>query len=370
MICGGNRLKIGFYINVIGGGGAERVVANLANQFSNDQNDVVVITSIRHEREYLLDEKVKRYNLEENEIKGFFKKNLSRIIKLRKIIKKEKLDLLVSFMAEANYRAVLATIGLKTKSVISVRNDPNREYAGRSGKLLGKKLLPLADACVFQTPDAKAWFPIKLQKKSSIIPNAVKEDFFNIKNNPTPGLIVTCGRLTAQKNHMLLINAFSKIADRFPQAELQIYGEGELREELQRLIDSTLFFERIHLMGATNNIAEVLSKTDIFVLSSDYEGMPNALMEAMAAGVACVSTDCPCGGAKMMLGEDKYSLLIPVNDQNAMVYNLERLLNNATFNKEVRDYLINRVKDYSPMVIYNLWKNYFNKIVGEYESVI
>ena len=358
-------MKIGFYINVIGGGGAERVVANLANQFSNDKNDVVVITSIHHDREYTLNERVKRYNLEETEINGRIRKNLSRIRKLRKIIKKEKFDLLVSFMAEPNFRAIIATMGLKTKSVISVRNDPNREYAGRIGKLLGKKLLPLADACVFQTPEAKEWFPIKLQKKSAIIPNAVKEDFFNIKCNPIPGLIVTCGRLTPQKNHVLLIRAFCKIAGKFPYAELQIYGEGELRNELQTMINSTSFNNRIHLMGATNNVPEVLSMADIFIISSDYEGMPNALMEAMAAGVACISTDCPCGGSKMVLGTGKYDLLIPTNDENSMAEKLEKLLNEPIFNKEIREYLHNCAQNYYPGTIFRLWKNYFIEVLED-----
>lgn len=354
-------MKIGFYINVIGGGGAERVVANLANQFSEDNDEVIVITSIRHEHEYYLNESIMRYNLEEEEIQGRLKKNLSRIKKLRKIVKDERMDILISFMAEPNYRAIIATIGLKTKCLISVRNDPNREYAGRIGKFLGQHLLPLADACVFQTSEAQAWFPARLQKKSTIIPNAVKEEFFNIKRKRIPGLIVTCGRLTSQKNHKLLISAFCQVASEYPGATLQIYGEGELREQLQTLIDYTQFSNRIKLMGVTNNVPEVLSKADIFVLSSDYEGMPNALMEAMAAGVACISTDCPCGGSRMLLTSDEYRMLVPMKDVHLLAETMKLYLNDSKLNKNISAYLQNRARDFNPVKIFSLWKSYINE---------
>lgn len=356
-------MKIGFYINVIGGGGAERVVANLANQFSEDNNEVIVITSIRHEHEYLLNERVKRYNLEEKEITGRLKKNISRISKLRKIVKSEKMDILISFMAEPNFRAVLATIGLRTKCMISVRNDPNKEYAGRIGKFLGQHLLPLADACVFQTPDARAWFPSKLQKKSMIIPNAVKETFFHIKRNTIPGLIVTCGRLTEQKNHKLLINAFCQIALRHHEAVLQIYGEGALHKQLQTFIDATPFSDRIQLMGATDNVPDVLAKADIFVLSSDYEGMPNALMEAMAVGVACISTDCPCGGSKMLIKSQKCGILVPINDMISMAHAIDNLLNNKIEKNSIEENAKNESQLYRTKRIYKIWSDYIASVI-------
>ena len=129
-------------------------------------------------------------------------------------------------MEEPNFRAILATRGLPVKTLISVRNDPNKEYAGRLGTFVGKALLPMADGCVFQTREAQAWFPEKLQKKSKIIYNAVKEDFYHIERKPNHEEIVTCGRLTEQKNHAMLIAAFAEVAKQRPNATLRIYGEG------------------------------------------------------------------------------------------------------------------------------------------------
>ena len=174
-----------------------------------------------------LGETVKRITLEEQEIKqSRLMRNLSRISKLRKICEEEKPNILVSFMEEPNFRAILATRGLPVKTLISVRNDPNKEYAGRLGTFVGKALLPMADGCVFQTREAQAWFPEKLQKKSKIIYNAVKEDFYHIERKPNHEEIVTCGRLTEQKNHAMLIAAFAEVAKQRPNATLRIYGEG------------------------------------------------------------------------------------------------------------------------------------------------
>lgn len=167
---------------------------------------------------------------------------------------------------------------------------------------------------MFQTSDAQKWFPERLQKKSRIIYNAVKEEFYQVERTPVRGEIVTCGRLTEQKNHRLLIDAFAEVQKIYPFATLKIYGEGVLREKLQNQIDSLNLNEKVFLMGATNDVAKALQTADLFVLSSDYEGMPNALMEAMAAGVPCISTDCPCGGPRELFGEDASDKLVPCND--------------------------------------------------------
>lgn len=294
--------KIIFYINAIHDGGAERVMVNLAEYFSDNGYETILLTSFRDEWEYPLANTVRRLTLEKKEIKqSRIKRNVSRVKKLRNLCKNEKPDILISFMEEPNFRAILATRGLSIKTVVSVRNDPNKEYAGKLGWFVGKILLPMADGCVFQTKDAQKWFPKRLQNKSKIIYNAVKEDFFHVQRKPVRGEIVTCGRLVKQKNHAMLIDAFSEAVKDYPFAKLRIYGDGPLREELQKQIDRLNLSGKAFLMGATNNVEKALQTADVFVLSSDYEGMPNALMEAMAAGVPCISTDCPCGGPKELL---------------------------------------------------------------------
>lgn len=352
--------KIMFYINAIHDGGAERVMVNLAKYFSEAGYDTSLATSFRDKWEYPLAQTVKRITLEEQEIKqSRLMRNLSRISKLRKICKEEKPDVLVSFMEEPNFRSILATRGLPIKTLVSVRNDPNKEYAGRLGAFVGKVLLPMADGCVFQTKEAQEWFPKKLQKKSRIIYNAVKEEFYHIERKPNRGEIVTCGRLTEQKNHAMLISAFAEVVKQYPYATLKIYGEGALREALQEQIDAAGLSGKAFLMGATNDVGKALQTADLFVLSSDYEGMPNALMEAMAAGVPCISTDCPCGGPRELLGDNARNKLVPCGAVQQLKMKLIEQLESSEAGKAEKK----RAELFQPKRVNALWEKYLQEII-------
>ena len=202
-------MKILFYINLIDYGGAERVLVNLANEFSLKNQEVVLLTSSCIEKEYELRDKLKLLCLEEKQKSySYILKNLIRIFKLRKICKEERPDLVVSFMAEANFRAILATRFLKMKTLISIRNDPKEEYPNRMYRLTAKILYPLASGCVFQTEDAKKWFSKSIQKKSKVILNPVNEKFYKTGYLGERKNIVTVGRLEPQKNQELLIKGF------------------------------------------------------------------------------------------------------------------------------------------------------------------
>lgn len=356
--------KIMFYINAIHDGGAERVMINLADYFSRQGYKTILVTSFRDTWEYTVPNAVKRITLEEHEIKqSKLKRNITRIKRLRKLCKDEKPDILVSFMAEPNFRAILATWGLPVKNLISVRNDPNKEYAGRVGHIVGKYLLPFADGCVFQTKEAKNWFPKRLQKKSRIIYNAVKEDFYHVERHPVPGEIVTCGRLEEQKNHALLIAAFSKVVERYPEVRLKIYGAGSLCGKLQEQIDALGLHEKAFLMGATNHVEKVLETADVFVLSSDFEGMPNALMEAMAAGVPCISTDCPCGGPRELFGDEMAVYLTSINNSPELAKRLKAFYClNESERAQVEKIIKKRSKLFMPDLVNLAWFEYVENL--------
>lgn len=356
-------MKIMFYINAIHHGGAERVMCNLATQFSERGYDCVLLTSFRDSWEYGHGARVRRKTLFESKPKGnFIARNLSLTRALRQELKREKPDVLVSFMAEPNFRAIIASMGLKNKVVISVRNDPNREYSNLFTRVLAKTLFRLADGVVFQTEDAKKWFPKSIQKKSKIIFNQVDEVFYNTKYEGERHDVVTTGRLVPQKNHKLLICAFADIADQVPD-NLIIYGEGELRSELEALIAELHMENRIFLPGGIKNVADTIKSAKLFVLSSDYEGMPNSLMEAMALGIPCISTDCPCGGPRMLLCENAEYCLTRINDCKQLsikIYKLLTDLEQLAFNQK---YMQQRALLFLPGEVYRIWELYVNKII-------
>lgn len=357
--------KLMFYINTIKRDGAERVITNLASHFSNDGFEVAFVTSYRVREEYSLCKKVRRYSLEENEKKqSRVERNFSRILRIRRLCKSEKPDILIAFMGEPNFRAIVATIGLPVRTVVSVRNDPNREYSGKIMRFVGKYILPLADGCVFQTEDAKQWFPLQMQKKSEIIFNAVKQEFYEIKRKPINQLVIAIGRLSEQKNQRLLIEAVSELKDDYPDLRLKIYGEGELGTELNNLIKKKRIDGFVSLEGQTLDVPSKLSEADIFVLPSDYEGMPNALMEAMAVGVPAIATDCPCGGAKMLIRDRENGILIPVGDKDKLKSAIKELLDNPAEKKVISESAKRSAAVFSENIIYLQWKEYLEEILA------
>lgn len=329
-------MKILFYIDGIGGGGAERVVANLANGFTDRGQDVVLVTSFPREEEYFLLEKIKRYNLEERppSTRELVRKNIRRIRRLRRICRIENCDVAVSFMEGPNFRLIFSTLFLRVKTIISLRSDPNREYAGFFHRKLANLVYSLADACVFQTEEAMDFFSKPVKRKGTVIYNPVSEEFYGDKPGARDGGIISVGRLEPTKNFELIIDSFSKILTRFPDEKLTIYGEGSSRNDLKEMISALGLEEKIFLPGGTEDISDKIRDAKIFILSSDYEGMPNSLMEAMASGIPVISTDCPCGGPKLLLEEGKNGMLVPVRDSNKMASALEALL----ADKEKRQY--------------------------------
>lgn len=353
-----------FYINQLYSGGAERVMSNLASAFSVYGYQVILVTSFRGDGEYALDSNVKRLSLEDTEIKqSFLRRNISRILKLRTICKEEKPNVVISFMGEPNFRALLATKGLLIENIISVRADPNREYGGLVRGLLGRYLLPTADGCVFQTEEAKRWFPVKLQKKSKIIFNSVKEEFYQMKHQPIRRRIVSCGRLEKVKNFTMLIGVFAGLAEKYQELQLLIYGEGSLRENLQEQIKKAGMEGRVLLMGATDDVPKALSEASIFVLSSITEGLPNALMEAMAMGVPCIATDCPCGGSRMLIDSGENGILVKNNDAVALTEAMERLLDNPAEAAALGESAKERALEWRQERVFWEWKEYVEEIL-------
>lgn len=357
--------RILFYINTLQRGGAERVMTNLANQFSLHGYDVLLVTSFGEENEYPVEPSVQRENLFPAHIDGgFFKRNYVLTIALRRKIKEFQPDLVVSFMREPNFRAVLANAFLKSKCVVSVRNDPNREYTGVVNRILAKLLFSFCNGIVFQTEDAKQWFPKRIQKKSSIILNQVDDGFFEARHQGERHHIVTAGRLQPQKNHALLIRAFAELAAN-TEDQLIIYGEGELRPQLEALIDALKLRGRVLLPGATAHVIDAIKSAKIFVLSSDYEGMPNALMEAMALCLTCISTDCPCGGPRTLLRDGENGFLVPVGDQTALREQMDSLLKmDEKALEQIGQAARETAADFRGDIIYQTWEHYLAAVAG------
>lgn len=317
-----------FNTSSMGKGGAERVISILANELIKD-NDVSILINTKDNKAYDLNEKIKLLQLDKkyNSIALF--RNLKRIWISAKILKKEKPDLIISFLPMPSFRILLLRKLIRVPIIVSDRNDPNKEYKSFISKFLMNRLYPKADGFVFQTEEQKKYFSKEIQEKSVIIYNPIKEEFLNAsKSMIKENTIISVGRLVEQKNQKMLIEAFSKIANEYPDYKLKIFGEGPLETNLKKQIEELNLSDRILLCGICDDIKTELEKAKIFVLSSDYEGMPNALIEAMAVGLPVISTDCPCGGPKELIENKKNGVLVKIGDAEELSKNMGYLIEN------------------------------------------
>lgn len=369
------KKKILFHINSLGKGGAERVVSVLSQYFAEDGYQVVIVTLWRAGEEYELSKAVRRIDLGElaaGRLGGRRLLALRRFTDLRSVIRREQPGIVISFCVKANFRSAFAMLGMRTPLLVSVRNDPKTDYAPHAGatKWMEKK----ACGCVFQTEEARQFFSPAFQKKSRVIWNPIDEKYLlagqksqiqrteNDKEQDTRlNRIVTVGRISRQKNHMLLLRAFCRVRNQFPNMVLQIYGEEEgsgVKEELESYIADNKLEEQVLFMGQNSSLEKELKDAALFVLPSDYEGMPNALIEAMVLGLPVIATDCPCGGVAALIEDGVSGLLVPVGDENRLAEAMARLLGERGLARSMAENAAKVAEKVSPLRIYKEWKEY------------
>lgn len=318
--------KVIIFLNGLARGGAERVSANLAKYMSEHGIECYLVTETIRDNEYDVPNGVTRIslNITGNKYVGM----IPNIVKLRKLFKTINADTLLIMDTAACILSIPASIGQGMKVVVSERNDP-RHFHGK--KLVGdvaQLLMKAADGYVFQTEDAQKYYSGKLKNEGAVIPNPLFAD-----NLPQPFIgnrkrtIVNLGRLSNQKNQALLIKAFSRLHKMYPDYRLTIYGDGPLKNQLESIIADLKLTDCVELPGNQPDVWNKINDTSMFVLSSNFEGMPNALIEAMALGIPSISSNCPCGGPKELIDDGCNGFLFEVGSEDdlleKMVYIIE-----------------------------------------------
>ena len=356
--------RIGFMITTLGLGGAERVISNIANKFASRSGwKVYFIVKYKASEEYELHPSIKRINVFERAPKSHSIKALFSHVKVvRQVCKENDIDILVNFMAASNIKGILATLGLKTKCIVSVRDDPNSAYGEWYLSLMAKSLFLLADGIVFQTSEEAQWFGGKIRRQGVIIPNPVNgkfrltdEEYKSVKVRKN---IVAVGRLEEQKNHLMLLKAFEKIKKEFPNEKLIIYGKGSYYETIKNFIEKTGLEESVDLAGVSYNIHEKIKDAKLFVMTSNHEGIPNAMLEAMTLGLPVICTDCPAGGPREYICDGKEGLLIKVGDIEGLVKAMRRMLLDNNLRTSLGEAARIKSKIFSEEVVFEQWKKY------------
>lgn len=313
-------MKILFTMAYMQGGGAERVVSELANCFAGRGHEVSIITTRGGSCVYPLAEGVQLIDLS-----GQDKGILSRVRAVRRCIRKNRYDAVISFLINTNVETILSGLFMKQPVIISERNNPYVDPKNKIYRLLRSLTYPFAEGYVFQTPDARGFFSRRIQKRSTVIMNPINPELPAPFAGQRDKRIVNVGRLVPQKNQKMFIDAFALFSREYPNYIAEIYGDGPMEQELSAYIQSKKLEDKVILKGFSKNVIPEIASAGIFAMSSDYEGMSNALIEAVGMGIPCVCTDHPIGGARMTIEDGVSGYLVPVNDAPAMAEKLKAI---------------------------------------------
>lgn len=360
-------MNILFVTATLTSGGSERVMSIIANKLCERGHHVEIICLNKEIVFYPIHQDISIYHVE----KLVGSTSLIKKMRwLREFVTKSNFDVVIPFMVAVYTVTLLSLLRVKIPTISSVRNDP--QYSNLVKKITRKLLLPTSTHVVVQTQQIKKYFPESIQKKTTVIFNPVNEKVFSEERvssvsdsiKPKNNSIISVGRFHAQKNHRMMIEAFAMVADEFPDWKLIIYGDGPLRINLETLIRERGLENRVLLPGRSENVIEEIACSKVFCLSSVYEGMSNAMVEAICVGLPVISTK--VSGTEELIKDGYNGYLVELNDVNGMALGMKKLMTDEEemnlFGKRNRA----MSSKFETETIVDQWETLINKVVSEY----
>lgn len=322
--------KIVFVLPNMPGGGTERVVALLANEFCKRKISTAILLFAGHDTDYRLEDNVEVVCLSEAS-GGKISTIVERIRKMRKYYKENRNCQIWSFCVMGAFFSVLAAWGQKHYFLISERTDPDRD----EHKRLRNFAYRFADVIVCQTKESIGRFPKDIAQKSIVLPNPVDIGDLEPYDGEREKRVVAVGRLQYPKNHQLLLRAFAKFAEEYPDYILELYGKGKDEADLRELAGQLGMKEKVVFRGFTNRVKEEINSAAMYVLSSDYEGVSNSMLEAMALGIPVIATDCPTFGCRMYIEDGINGMLVPVGEVETLTAAMKKIAADKEFARKL-----------------------------------
>jgi len=327
----------------LGPGGAERVITLLASGLAARGHDVWLVTLARTGEDFFpLDPRVRRLGLglmrDSGTVVQALRANVSRLRRLRQVVRSIAPHAVISFMTSMNVLTLLACSGLRVRTVVSERIDPDSHDVESFWARLRSFTYRRADAVVVQTEAAAQWFRKHLKRRLSVtvIPNPIApaSDLERASMTVPQPFILAAGRLVHQKGFDILIRAFAVAARERGPLRLAIAGEGPESQALRDLAGELQLEDRVLFLGEVRELRALMRQADAFVLSSRYEGFPNVLLEALASDLPVVATDCP-GGPREILRGGEFGLLVPCEDTAALADALRRVATDSDLRRRL-----------------------------------
>ena len=364
-------MKIVFLTNSIGFGGAEKMMAFVANSLCKRNHDVSVInfnTVAEEINSYLqvFDGRIRvlSFSGAKDGQLARFKKTIFAL----KNISKNNADVIIGFTAFPNY---VGRIVGSLKGIPSIMSERGNPYITIDKSNLHSRLelaiINRSRGGVFQIEGAKAFYSKKLQERSTIIPNPIfiKEPINSVPYENREKTIVSVGRLdNYQKRYDVMIKAFSIFEKKHSDWELKLYGNGSDVGKIKGWIAEEGVVDKVSFMGVTKNPMRDISTDGMFLITSDFEGISNSLLEAMAVGMPCVSTDSTPGGARMLIQDGVNGLLAPIGDPESIASAMCKFVENPKLAKSCGKNAMEVINRFDADKLITCWEEYLQKIVG------
>lgn len=348
-------------------GGTERVISNLCNEYLIKNYKLSVVTYLPFACSYQLNEKIHVYSLETeqkgNAVQKFLEmKDVNR--QYVKVMSAIKPDIIIAFLPRPCMVACAMRKKLGVPVIGSIRSDPALNFKNRLYRIFARNLYDRADGFVFQTAQAREFFHKRLQKKSVVIMNPVNAGAVRTPyHGERAKRIVSAGRCTEQKNYPLLLRAFAGLDQVHKAYTLWIYGKYDERLQLKELAEKLGVADRVVFAGQTDHLYDDIYDAALYVLSSKSEGMPNALLEAMALGLPVIATDCPSGGPRALISDGINGVLVPNEDERALKQAMDKMLSDSVRAEEMARNAHKTGSRFSGMQIYKEWEKYLFHVI-------
>ncbi len=325
--------KVLFIVPSLSNGGAEKVVSCISSALANKGYDVSLLIFFHTNKEYEIDYKVKQICLSNGFEDAYIKiSGLKRIKLIRKIIKAIDPDIIFPFLDHVCSYTFISSIFSKYRKRIVFTERNNNKYSNKKNKFLKQCCQLFVKRILVQNNGQKLILSKKNQKKVIIIANPIDEKYFNYSKcfNDRCNRIVSIGRLTNQKDYFLAINAFNNVSKKYSNLMYYIYGKGEDEEKITTLIKKLKLEDKVILKGFTSNINDIYENADMFLMTSKFEGLPNALAESLTVGLPCISSDCEFGPSDLIENENM-GILVKEHTVEAFEKNMIYMIENYEF---------------------------------------